>query len=231
MAFLQHDKRTGRYQIRFRFQGLDFKRSTKTNSEKEARLVLQKVDETILLLERGRLQLPPGVDPADFILSDGRQLTSRIQKKTARLKGLFHAYSESIPEGAKEKITLKGEKVHKGHFLRLIGGQTVVTSITTETLQDYISARSKEKSPRGGTISPDTIRKETTTFRLIWNWAERNELVSRRSPTQGLQYHYRSRRSLLPVLHAIRRSPCRLRCLPVERTSRPYLCRTRTRPR
>lgn len=188
MASIQLDRHSGKYRIRFRFQGIEFKRSIKTRNEREAETILRRVDDTIRLLERGRLELPSVADPADFILSDGKYSRSRSQKKTARLKGLFATYNDSVPEGAKEANTLKGEKVHQEHFLRLLGAQTVVSSITEETLQEYIAKRSKEESPRGGTISPDTIRKETTTFRLIWNWAERNEFVTRRTPTRGLQY-------------------------------------------
>jgi len=121
MAFLQRDKRSGRFQIRFNFQGLEFKRSTKTKNEREALAVLQKVNETIRLIESGRLELPMTVDPADFILSDGKFFRSRGQKNTARLKGLFQAYTESVPNGAKEPITLKGERVHRAHFLRILG--------------------------------------------------------------------------------------------------------------
>ena len=72
MANLELDEASGRYRIRFRHAGKAFKRSLKTGDRREAEAVLGRVEETIRLLERGRLDLPRNSDPGVFILSDGK---------------------------------------------------------------------------------------------------------------------------------------------------------------
>ncbi len=187
MPSLHLDKKSGNYHARFRFQRISFKRSLKTKRQIEAINALTRIKETIGLLERGLIQVPSGTDPADFILSDGKKSTSHATK-TLRLNTLFEKYNASVPAGAKEESTLKGEQTHQKHLLRHLGAHTVITSITNGLLQQYISDRSKDKTRRGTNISPSTVKKEMTTFRLIWNWAEQNEHVHRRCPTRGLKY-------------------------------------------
>ena len=105
MASIEFDKASDRYRIRFRYGGKPFKRSLKTSEEREARSILGRVEETIRLMERGRLDLPPDADPGVFILSDGklnrkatteqgrtvRNLVTPLSKVTAeRLQGTHH---------------------------------------------------------------------------------------------------------------------------------------------
>ena len=105
MAFFQKDQRSGRSQVRFRFRSTEFKRSVGTKSEREAVATLHRVKDTLLLLESARLALPNGIDPADFILSDGK-LTLADTVDSVRLNKLFESYNESLPAGAKEQNTV-----------------------------------------------------------------------------------------------------------------------------
>ena len=73
MAHLQLDARNNRFLIRFRFAGVEYKRSLKTDDEVEAQTIRLRAEETIRLLERGRLELPEECDVAAFILSDGKR--------------------------------------------------------------------------------------------------------------------------------------------------------------
>src|SRR4051812_21170708 len=72
MASLQLDEASGRFRIRFYFNGVEYKRPIKTKDRKTAFGIQARVDETIRLLEQGRLEIPSGADPAAFILSDGK---------------------------------------------------------------------------------------------------------------------------------------------------------------
>jgi hypothetical protein len=63
MASVEFDEASSRYRIRFRYGGKPFKRSLKTSEEREARSILGRVEETIRLMKRGRLDLPPDADP------------------------------------------------------------------------------------------------------------------------------------------------------------------------
>jgi hypothetical protein len=68
VAYLRYDESSGNYFIRFRYGGASINRSLKTNDRREAEAIRGRVNETILLLERGRLEMPPNADPAAFIL-------------------------------------------------------------------------------------------------------------------------------------------------------------------
>jgi integrase len=55
--------------------------------------------------------------------------------------------------------------------LRVLGSQFDVRNLSQESLQNYISARQKERTNRGTTVSPTTIRKEMATLSAVWSWA------------------------------------------------------------
>ena len=63
MASIEFDEVSGRYRIRFRYGGKPYKRSLKTTEKREAETVVGRVEETIRLLERGRIDIPSGADP------------------------------------------------------------------------------------------------------------------------------------------------------------------------
>lgn len=69
MASLEPDKASGRFHIRLRYGGVSYKRSLKAAGQQEANSVLGWVEETLRLLERGRLEIPPDAAPGVFILS------------------------------------------------------------------------------------------------------------------------------------------------------------------
>ena len=62
MASLEEVRFSARYHIRFRYSGRAFKRALKTTDRGEAESVLGRVEETIRLLERGRLEMPTDAD-------------------------------------------------------------------------------------------------------------------------------------------------------------------------
>src|SRR6266404_9332117 len=105
MAFLQFDEASGRYRIRFNFGGQEFKRSLKTKDRKVALGLQARVEETVRLLEQGRLGIPAGADPAAFILSDGKLNQKPVAQRLLTLAGLFAAYREQLPVGVKEEST------------------------------------------------------------------------------------------------------------------------------
>jgi len=73
MASLEHDDDSRRFLVRFRYAGREYKRSLKTCDRREAVSILGRIQETITLIERGRMTMPHDVDPATFILSDGKR--------------------------------------------------------------------------------------------------------------------------------------------------------------
>src|SRR4051794_40879154 len=67
------------YVARFRYLGKEYKKSLKTTSLVDARAAIHGVEQAIHRLATGMAQVPPGVDPGDFILSGGtlRQAAAR----------------------------------------------------------------------------------------------------------------------------------------------------------
>jgi integrase len=185
MAHLRRDPKSGIFSIRFRYGGRSFNRSLKTRDDHEARAISGRIRETILLLERGRIEMPFDADPAEFILSDGKRLGKPAKPKIGTLADLFQVYVDEMPAGAKAEETILGERSHQKHFLKHLRKSTPVQSITTATMQNYISLRAKDKW-NGVAISPESIVKELTTFRLIWNWAVQRGYVTGPSPTKGV---------------------------------------------
>lgn len=187
MAWLEFDNAAERYRIGFRFDGRQYKRSLKTADRREANALLGRIEETILLIERGRLELPPDVDPATFILSDGKRTGEEKRRERLTLKQLLDRYQVELPTGAKEESTLQGERIHFKHLLRHLRGSSLAQSLSVADAQDYVARRMKDRW-RGKYIGAQTVKKELTTLRLIWNWGADRGYVDGRSPVRGIKY-------------------------------------------
>ena len=146
-----------------------------------------RVGETVRLIEQGRIEVPMDVDPAEFILSGGRISKPRVEVIPIRLEELFDLYRTSMPKGVKEERTLEGEQLHFKHLLRHFGAKRIVQSIGLIDIQTYVADRSRDVY-RGSLITVDTIRKELSTFRLVWNWALSQNRLASPCPTKGVKY-------------------------------------------
>ena len=71
MAWLV-EKKSGIFHVGFRFGGEEITRSLKTRAERTAQAILHRVEETIDLVERGRLDVPADAEIGSFLLSDGK---------------------------------------------------------------------------------------------------------------------------------------------------------------
>lgn len=182
MASLRKDPESGVFRIRFRFAGRAFNRSLRTKDEKTALSILARTEDSIRLVEQGRIELPPNIDVAKFLLSDGK-LNSPYTKAIS-LKKLLTIYQKRLPDAAKEPLTVALETTHIKNFLRLLPSNKLANAITTADLQHYAEKRLKEKRGKRR-ISPETVKREMDTFRSIWNWA-RKEFVQGEPPTVGL---------------------------------------------
>jgi hypothetical protein len=86
------DKASKRYRIGFRFDGKPYNHSLKITDRREANALLGRIEETILLIERGRLELPLDADPATFILSDGKRTGEEKRRERLTFKHLIDRY-------------------------------------------------------------------------------------------------------------------------------------------
>ncbi|HWY85513.1 MAG TPA: hypothetical protein VNX28_02250, partial [Gemmataceae bacterium] len=187
MAFLQLDKKSRRYRIRFAYGGQEFKRSIKTENPKVARGIQGRVEETIRLLEQGRLEMPIGADPAVFIMSDGKLAQRPVAVRPLTLAELVALYREKFPAGAKEASTASTERIHCKHFVRVFGKNTALQTMTQADVQGYIDRRSQDRW-HGKPIKAQTVKKETETFRQLWNWAVGMGCLTGPCPVKGTRH-------------------------------------------
>jgi hypothetical protein len=132
MAWLEQ-KPSGRYDVAFRFGGLKFKKSLRTSDSEKARARLHRLEESISLVESGRLELPEDADVATFLLSDGRLNGKVGLRSNLRTYGQFKkAFLESIPAGSLEDSTLTGMRIHFKHLARVLGNTFVLPSLSLE---------------------------------------------------------------------------------------------------
>ncbi|NLY01163.1 MAG: tyrosine-type recombinase/integrase [Rhodopirellula sp.] len=175
MASLHLDERTGNWIVMFRWGGIQYRKSTETKSESEARNVEARVEEAIRLLKRGRLTIPQGADPGVWIFSDGKLTAKPVATAPSRFGEVCDAYYADQVD--KADTTLVGESTHINHLKRLLGEDTVLGSLTLEVIQDYVNTRRKKSNRFGGKVSGKTIKKELTTFMQIWDWARQRGYV------------------------------------------------------
>ncbi len=119
MAWLEREP-SGQFHIRFRISSRKFKRSLKTKNESEAETRRVRLEETIRLVESGRLTVPAKVDLPIYLLSDGQLKQPLAVPDTAKLEELFDEYTESLPEGSMEANSLYTAKIHMNHLRRIL---------------------------------------------------------------------------------------------------------------
>ncbi len=89
---------SGHFHVRFRLRKRTFKRSLKTKVESDAETRRIRLEETIRLVEAGRLTIPEDVDVPTYLLSDGQLSQPLAAPDSAKLGDLFDEYTESLPE-------------------------------------------------------------------------------------------------------------------------------------
>jgi integrase len=181
MASIHEDKRTGNWIVMFRFGGKQFRRSCETASKSDAVSTKARVEDTIRLLNLGRISIPPDADPGVWIMSEGK-LTEKPKLPKHELRRLDEICTAYIADQiGKAKNTIACEEIHVRHLKRLLGESTHLSAITLATIQGYINTRSKTKC-RDKLLSGRTIRKELATFRQIWDWARKRQYVAAECP-------------------------------------------------
>jgi hypothetical protein len=127
MAWLQQVS-SGHYYICFRFGGRKFKRSLKTKDERTALSKKIRLEDSVALVESGRIDLPPGVDVPTFLLSEGKK-TGKTVLRDCRLDDLFGEFLASVPDGNLEASSLKTMQTHRRHLERILGRTRYVASL------------------------------------------------------------------------------------------------------
>lgn len=153
------------YVARFRFAGKEFKKSLRTTSKSDAEAAMHAVERAIHGLVTGMLQLPPGVDPGDFILSGGTLKQSPRHRQ--RVPSLAVLIDEFLANQAhKAASTAYTEGVHLRNLKKQLGRKvdSPVDRISHSDLEAYLQARLRERSP-------STVHKERATIVGLFKWA------------------------------------------------------------
>lgn len=187
MASLQQIP-SGTFYILFRFGGTKYKRSLRTKQRRQALALKARLEDTIQLINAGRVELPESADIPTFLLSDGK-LASKLVVRETRLRELFDRYFDSMPEGNLEPGTVYMMKIHSRTLERILGKQFSLKLLSFNGLQRYVNKRSEEKGTRGKPLNASTIQKELATLRGLWKWAATSgEIPNRDFPSTGLRY-------------------------------------------
>jgi hypothetical protein len=108
------------YHCTFRFQGQRYYFALGNVSEEQARAKGVEVDETLGLIERGRLTVPDGVRLEDFVAAGGKTPVVSARPETVTAQQLFDHYKATLSNGTIEASSL----VHEGRKPGSIGGRS-----------------------------------------------------------------------------------------------------------
>ncbi len=177
---------SGYYYLEYRYGGRHYHRSLETDNLTEARQFKCSVERTLKLIKEGVLHLKDSITADElwqFLRSGGRRQLLPKVVQTPRLADVCDTYLVSFPRGAKEESTLGTERIHLGHFRRILGGSRCIAEVTTQDLQNYVLKRECQKGDYGRQISATTINKELQTFRQLWEYARERGFVTEENPT------------------------------------------------
>ena len=189
------DQKNGVFVIRFRHGGKQFKKSLRTRDETDADGALHLVQHTIYRLTTGQLEIPPGVDPGDFIVGGGKMTAPppAVDPPTApspSLAALIEKYLAA--QFTKAQPSVSTERTHLNNLKSVLGSLAdgPCNEIAHGHLTTFLQQRRKNRAA-------DTVKKERMTVRHLFAWAcARNpHQESRQRPAQD-QGGWRSERQV-----------------------------------
>ena len=89
-------------------------------------------------------------------------LSGKLEKKVESARGmtvgdLVEKYRDTFTTGVKEQSTIQTEKIHLGHFMKLLGTRTPHSDLSPAHMQQYVDTRATDNH-RGKPIKPLTIK-------------------------------------------------------------------------
>jgi integrase len=175
-------KKGDAYYCTFRFRGKRFYFAIGNVLEAQAQAKGAEVDETLALIERGRLTVPEGVTLEDFVAAGGKVPVLSARPETVTAQQLFDRYLQTHANGTVEKNSLGTARTHLNQFAATLGDRYRVQLLAQPDLQRHIDRRGRKG------ISPVTLKKELATLRACWNWAVQAGVVKGTFPGKGLRF-------------------------------------------
>jgi hypothetical protein len=175
-------KKGDAYYCTFRFPGRRYYFAIGKVTEEQANAKGVEVDETLDLIERGRLAVPDGVQLEEFVAAGGKAPVISARPETVTAKQLFDQYLTTHANGTIEASSLATARTHLRQLTDSLGERFRVQSLTLLNLQGHIDRRRKKG------VSPVTLKKEIATLRACWNWAVHADLLKGVFPGKGLRF-------------------------------------------
>jgi integrase len=175
-------KKGDAYYCTFRFQGRRYYFTVGTLTEEQARAKGVEVDETLDLIDRGRLTVPDGVALEDFVAAGGKCPVVSARPETVTARKLIDRYLETHANGTVEENSLGTARVHLNQFAETVGDRFRVQGLTLLDLQKHVDRRRKKG------VSAVTLKKEVASVRACWNWAVLGGTLKGAFPNRGLRF-------------------------------------------
>jgi integrase len=175
-------KKGDAYYCTFRFQGQRYYFTIGDVSESQALAKGTEVDETLVLIERGRLTVPDGVTLEDFVAAGGKAPVVAARPETITARQLFDHYLTTHANGTIEQNSLSTAQTHLNQVAATLGERFRIQGLTLLNLQEHVDRRRKNR------VAAVTLKKEVATFRACWNWAAHGGLLKGTFPGKGLRF-------------------------------------------
>ncbi len=211
------ERRGKRFRLIFYHAGRRYAASLKTTTERDADSIAGTVEDTLTLLRRGVLPLPPGADLVTFVLSGGRCEEKPKPPPIRTLSELRERYLQAVGLGSMEANSLDTVTMHLGHFVKSLGAHFPIQTMTLDHLQRHIERRARSRGHFQKRISPVTLKKEVTSFRACWNWGVSAGLLAGKFPSnKALKYPKEDEKPPFQTREEIERTIARGGLSPVE---------------
>jgi hypothetical protein len=148
MAWIEEHPTSGHFKLCFRWGGRKLKKTLKTTTRGQAEAARAILTDTIALVERGVLEIPPGADVAAFLVSGGKLDKSPGATSTPEvttLGRLRDRYVEALSKGAVEDSSVATVKTHLSHFVATLGKNYRVRGLALGDLQRHVDRRAGKK--------------------------------------------------------------------------------------
>jgi integrase len=188
MAWLEQHPTSKNYHLCFRFGGKKYRRTLDTDNTKSAEATRLRFEENLVLLERGRFELPPNADLITFLLSDGKLAAPPVMATSPLLGDVFDRYLATCGNGSMEPSSLEMLVLHLKQIRKKFGESFKLHDLATSHLQDYVNTRVRIKGNKSVPLSTVTLQKEMAAFRACFNWAVQTGILEGKFPNKGLRY-------------------------------------------
>lgn len=174
-------KKGDAYYCAFRYGGKRYYFTIGKVLERVARAKSVEVDQTLTLLQQGRIELPENVDLADFVAAGGKAPAISVSPESMTARQIFDDYLKTHSNGTIEENSLLTLRTHLSQMTSSLGERFRLQKLTLLDLQKHVDKRQKNG------ISTVTIKKEITTLRSCWNWAVNGKRLNGAFPGKGLR--------------------------------------------